>query len=144
MTKKKIKYGPIKGKLIDERNMLSSIAKDSKDANAFALGILIEPILKGFVKRNFNDDARELLKWSEENTEERIVVKTSGRLEVDIDELEYVLGKNESIQDINWENVANDYIADGYGYSEFSEDEVQTYEELFFDSSNLEKLTTGE
>jgi len=131
------------GALTNERTVLRSFARDSETTSAFTLAVLKEPSLREFVTRNFQDEIEKLEKWVNEVAEKYLVAKTSGTLTVEIDKLEYsLLDKNKLVGDIDWEDVANQYVEKGYGYSEFNHDEedLEIYTSLYLDMAKVENL----
>ena len=73
-------------------------------------------------------------KWIRENfSETETAILSHGRIDIELENLEYELDKNETVEDINWDRVAEDHASDVYGYSEFDWDESDVEKVKSFD-----------
>ena len=126
-----------------ERIVISSFLRRSENVEGFIRAVINEPSLIQFFLRNFQNDETKIEKWIKENFSETVTATLShGTLEIELENLEYELDEDETVEDIDWDEVAQDHSSSGYGYSEFdwNENDVETVKSFDLEMSEFDDL----
>lgn len=126
-----------------ERIVISSFLRRSENVEGFISAVINEPSLIQFFLRNFQNDETKIEKWIKENFSETVTATLShGTLEIELENLEYELDEDETVEDIDWDEVAQDHSSSGYGYSEFdwNENDVETVKSFDLEMSEFDDL----
>jgi hypothetical protein len=127
----------------NEENIIYFLTAEphEQDANSLVINIFKHKELDDFVSRNFGRDIDALQKWILANYTVKTIASNSGTFTCDLNDLEYELGENESIEDVDWDDIARNEINNGmYGEFQGDYDSIETSMLINLDTSKCLKI----
>lgn len=118
-----------------EECWMKNLAFICKDKLEFLDALLKDENQKDFIERNFKEDRSLLIKWVNENSSMKKIIRGEVTLTFQVSSIDVEIEDETEIDDIDWESHAKEQMDTGYSDYDLVDSEVIDYVALDFSNT---------